>query len=341
MRLLNPEEYKELNEMFILSKATEDDENLEIQAYNYAEWMVAFTQVINVAGVDTFCESLDDIDHMMEKLDENFKTLAKAANQVLFKHVINIKAAKKVLQIKYDGYREAAENYVEASLDASLIRDEDRREKTRIALLLSYEKQIKNIDAIAHKTLSKLKLVTPSIERYEKLYKWRYQYSLYNLGVNSGVSVQKMKAHDDRVSQLKKNIDKMSKEVKAGEELINSKNPDYLYFSDDEQDEYDNVVQHREEMRQKKEEIKLQKKAEKEEKKQLKIDRKAEREQAKIDKLQRKEDIDDVEADAIEAAEKKAAARDKANKAKMKRAAKRKRTSNDNSLWKKLQRATK
>jgi len=339
MKILSPEEYKEMNEMFILGKSADDD---FLKYFAYPEWVVAYTQVINVAGADTFCESLDDIEPMMNKLDESFKDLAQAANQVLFKHVINIKAAKKVLKIKYDGYRDAAENYVEASLDASLIKDEDKREKTRIGLLLSYENQIKRIDAVAYKTLANLKMVTPSIEKYEKIYKWRYQYSLYNLGINSGVSVQKMKAHDDRVNQLKKNIDSMSGEIKAGEDLINGKSSEYLYFSEEEQDKYDRMLQQKEDIRQEKEAIKLRKKAEKEEKKQQRIDRKAEKEQAKIDKLQRKADLDDVTADAIDAAEKKADARDRANRGKLKRDSKRKRRrEGKDTLWKKLQKTTK
>ena len=339
MKLLSPKEYKELNEMFILTKSADDN---FAKCFNYTDWLVAYTQVINVAGADTFCESLEDINPMMNKIEESFKNLAQAANQVLFKHVINIKAAKKVLKIKYDAYREAAENYIEAALDASLIKDQDKQERARIGLLISYENQIKKIDAVAYKTLSNLKLQTPSISKYESIYKWRYQYSIYNLGVHSGVSVNKMKAHDDRVSQLKKNIDKMSKEISAGEKMINSKNPDYLYFSDEEQDKYDRVLQDREDKRRQKEAIKLRKAAEKEEKRQSKEDRKAEREQAKIDRIQRQADLADAEADAIEKKERRAQARAEAMKGRLKRDAGRKRKrEGKGSLWNKLKNAAK
>lgn len=204
MKLLSIEQYIEMNETFVFTKSCPELDN-----YTMAEWIKAYMYIIAPAGVDTLCESDDNMTFKI-LLSENNGII----NEGLFKDIKNVLKGRKLVKAKYKGYDQAAKNYIQKSKSISdSDKQSDIKDKQRIALKKSYDASIKSIDDKVKGKLDSLKSESPVVAKYEKFAKLKYQLSLIKLNKKFGVSMANVKAYNSEISDIKKEIGEIASEI--------------------------------------------------------------------------------------------------------------------------------
>jgi hypothetical protein len=199
---MNQAEDNSLNEQDLrLLKAyldTEEKKKAFITTYMY---------ILNVGNGDGITESeLLDSEELGGLLNES-----EELNENLVGNVLAFFKGKKNIGKYYKGLDAAAKNYISATKNIDKL-DQDKRADKRKKALDTYNNTVKSLDAIK-KEIDELKKESKILTKLDSFANNKYKLKMALTGRKAGVSLSKLKGHEDNLDKIKKEQETLKKEI--------------------------------------------------------------------------------------------------------------------------------